>query len=167
MTINVIALSVGVGIVGGILLDVLHTPSIVEEVHAAETVEVAPKEVRIEVVIDWTAERIEKEIREVFHEMPNTAVATFICESGGGVLKAEVQSGHILSYGREQSFGPLQIHAPDHEQTAKKLGYGDYRTNPKSNILLGKYIYNQRLKQGGYPFQDWTCYNKNLYRKYL
>ena len=156
------------GVITGVSIFV-GQPHLIEYVQAESTIEVEniqpePKEVRIEVVYNWTAERIEQEIRAVFHEMPNTAVATFKCESG---LKPVIQSNHILSYGREQSFGPLQIHAPDHEVTAKKLGLADYRTNPKSNIQLGRYIYDQRIKHGGYPFQDWTCYNQGLYKKHL
>ena len=170
LTREVIGGAVILGIIGGIAIDLLETPYLYEYVEASESelvIEPEPKEVRIEVVYNWNAQRIEQEIREIFHEMPNTAVATFKCESGGGVLKAQVQSGHILSYGQEQSFGPLQIHAPDHEQTAQRLGYGDYRTNPASNVRLGKYIYDQRIKHGGYPFQDWSCYKQDLYKKYL
>ena len=136
-------------------------------VYTAQAQEIEPVEVLIGVKIDWTHERIEKEIREVFFENPNTAVAVFKCESGGGILKAEVQSGHTLSYGREESFGPLQIHARDHEKTAQRLGYGDYKTNPASNIRLGKYIYEQRIARGGRAFQDWTCYTQDLWQKYL
>lgn len=135
-------------------------------VYTAEAMEVTEVVVQIAIEIDWTAERIEKEVREVFYEMPNTAVAVFKCESGG-VLKAKVQSGHTLSYGREESFGPLQIHARDHETTAVLLGYGDYRTNPASNIRLGKYIYDNRINRGGYPFQDWTCYKKDMWQRHL
>lgn len=167
-------LLVGWGVTLGVITGVgifVSQPHLVDYVQAESTIEVEqvepePQVVRIKVVYNWTPERIEQEIREVFHEKPNTAVAIFKCESGG-VLVPEVQSNHILSYGREQSFGPLQIHAPDHERTAKRLGFEDYRTNPKSNILLGRYIYDQRIKHGGYPFQDWTCYNQGLYKKHL
>lgn len=117
-----------------------------------------PREVRLEVVYDWTEERIIKEIRETFPETPNTAVAVAKCESG---LKVEIQSGHVLSYGQEQSFGLFQIHKPDWHQTAINLGFEDYATNPKHNIALARHIYQVR------GWGAWTCYTKGLHTRHL
>lgn len=117
------------------------------------------KPVKIEVVYNWTPERIEKEIREVFKEAPNTAVA--VARSEGG-LKVRVQSGNTLSYGREQSHCTFQIHAPDWDDDAKRLGLSDYRTNPKSCVKLAYYIYKDA--EG---FTPWTEYKNGNYKKHL
>ncbi len=125
--------------------------------YAAE--EEKPKEILIEVVINWTPERIEQEIRSVFPEAPNTAVAIFKCESG---LDPDIQSHHILSYGREQSFGVAQIHAPDWHDTAIRLGYVNYKTDPSDNLKMARYIYDGRGN-----FNDWTCYKNGGYKIHL
>jgi Transglycosylase SLT domain len=152
-----------IGIILGILIDIaLQRSTIIYVAEAKETV--APIPVMIEVKIDWTRERIEEEIRTVFHENPNTAVAVAKCESG---LDADVQSGHTLSYGREQSFGIFQIHARDHQSTAVRLGLESYRTDPGDNIAMARHIYDNRLAHGGYAFQDWSCYKNGGYKKYL
>lgn len=57
---------------------------------------------------------------------------------------------------REQSFCIFQIHAPAHDATAKRLGYGDYKTNVESCIQMARVIYEDR---GG--FYPWTVY-KNI-----
>jgi hypothetical protein len=145
------------GIVTGIVSDVLTKPY-VKEVHA-ETAKEKPKEVKIEIVYNWTPEKYEEEIRKVFIEEPNTAVA--VAKSEGG-LKIEIQSKNKLSYGREKSFCTFQIHAPDHEVQAKKVGLGDFRTNPRSCIKLAHLIYKDA---GG--FTPWTKYRTGEYKKFL
>lgn len=132
---------------------------------AKETeVVVEPQKVLIEVRIDWTKERIEEEIRRVFPEMPDIAVAVARCESG---LVADVQARATLSYGREQSFGIFQIHARDHHKTAVRLELGDYKTDPADNIAMARHIYDNRIAHGGYPFQDWSCYKNGGYKRFL
>lgn len=123
-----------------------------------ETATSTPQEVQIKVVYS-TKESIERHIREVFPEAPNTAVAIAKCESG---LNAEIQSHHTLSYGREQSFGIFQIHARDHDRTAQRLGLEDYRTDVEDNVAMARHLYNSRGN-----FKDWTCYNTGEYKKYL
>jgi len=115
----------------------------------------------LEVVINWTPERIEKEIRTVFKEAPNTAVAVAKSESGG-TLKKEVRSQNIISYGQEKSYCTFQIHAPVWDSVAKELGYGDYRTNPESCVKMAYYIYKDA---GG--FTPWTEYNNGNYKRHL
>lgn len=62
-----------------------------------------------------------------------------------------VQSNHIQPYGREESYGIFQIHARAWEATAQQLGYGDYKTNVESNILMARYIYEVS------GWGAWTC----------
>jgi hypothetical protein len=100
-----------------IMLDVFiqHAGAPIE--YTAETAhaeEVAPKEVQIEVVIDWTKDRINQEIEKKAKEYGTSATTLkriVECESG---YVTDVQSHHILSYGREKSFGLAQIHLPSH-----------------------------------------------------
>lgn len=146
-------------IVGGILIDIKIAEAYKNvEVESITTIH-EPKEVRLEVVTNWTPKRIEQEIRTVFHEAPNTAVAIAKCESG---LDVDIQSYHTLSYGREESFGIFQIHAKDHDRTAKRLGYENYKTDVKDNLAMARYLYNSRGN-----FKDWTCYKTGAYKKYL
>lgn len=107
----------------------------------------------------WTEERIEEAIRATFPETPNTAVAIAKCESG---LNPTQQSYHQLSYGREQSFGIFQIHAPDHNATALRLGLPNYRTDVEENLKMARYIYDDRGN-----WTAWTCYTKGLYKAHL
>jgi len=131
------------------------------EVLELTNVEVPRREVKIEVVYNWTPERIEKEIRDVFGEAGDVAVAVAKSESGG-VLRAEIRSQNILSYGQEDSHCTFQVHAPDHEANAKRLGLGDYRTNPRSCVRLAYHIYKDA---GG--FTPWTEYKNGRYKKHL
>ena len=143
-------------VVGIILIDI----QIAEAYKVEEPVviaEVLKKEVRIEIV--YSKEGIEQLIRKTFPEAPNTAVAIAKCESG---LKAEIQSHHTLSYGREQSYGVFQIHAKDHDKKAKSLGFENYKTQVDDNVSMARYLYDQRGN-----FKDWTCYKTGEFKKYL
>lgn len=113
----------------------------------------------VEAEIDWTKERIIKEIRETFPEDPDTAVAIAKCESG---LIPDQQSKHILSYGQEESYGIMQIHARDHHDTAIALGFEDYKTDPADNLAVARHLKDRRGN-----WNDWMCYTKGLYKQYL
>ena len=58
---------------------------------------------------------------------------------------------------QELSFCTFQIHAPAHDETAKRLGLEDYKTDFEQCVLLARVIYDQR---GG--FYAWTEYHKIL-----
>lgn len=129
---------------------------VIYEAHAEPlTAIMEPQVVLIEVEIDWTRERIIREIEETFPEDPSTALAIAKCESG---LVADIQSKHILHYGQERSFGIFQIHAPDWHHKAMQLGYEDYQTDPGDNIAMARYIY----EQAGKRWTPWSCYNKRM-----
>lgn len=154
---RIMVLCAGIGIIIGICTDVYVTHNSQPIVYVAEaaTVESVEKEVQIEVVIDWTEERIIQEIEKTFPEDPKTAVKIAKCESG---LDADIQSRHILHYGQEKSFGIFQIHKPDWHNTAVRLGYENYKTDPGDNIKMARYIY----EQAGKRWTDWSCYNKRM-----
>jgi len=88
----------------------------------------------------------------MFPEDEATALAVAHCESGFKM----VQSRHQQPYGREMSFGIFQVHSPDWEKVAVKLGYADYKTNPVSNVKLARHIY----EQGGW--QPWSCFSQRM-----
>lgn len=155
VTDKVIVLAMGAGIICGIFIDAYIQYNAQPIIYVAEASEIEPREVRIEVKIDWTTERIEKEIRDTFPEDPDTAVKIAKCESG---LHPDIQSRHVLYYGQEKSFGLFQIHKPDWHTTALRLGYDNYQTEVQDNIKMARYIY----EHAGKKWTDWSCYNKGM-----
>lgn len=151
---TIIGLAIVTGIIAGILIDVKKAEG-VHVIQIAEAATTTPKEVRIEVVVNWTKERIEKEVRTVFWEDPETAVKIAKCESG---MRAIVQSHHTLSYGQERSFGTMQVHEPDWADDAERLGLHEWRTDPAENLKLARFIYDSAEKK----WTPWSCYTKKM-----
>jgi len=153
--ITIVCFGIVTGIIFGILVDKYFTPIV--EVAEAEVVAPAPVEVevRLEVVYNWDKEKIIEEIKKAFPEDPETAVKIVKCESN---FIVDIQSKHQLSYGREQSFGLFQIHAIVWDRKAKQLGYGDYKTSPRDNIDMARYIYTS----GGNSWRPWSCWSKGM-----
>lgn len=150
--ITIVCFGIVTGIIFGILADKYFTPIV--EVVEAETVE-QEVEVQLEIVYNWDKEKIIEEIKKAFPEDPETAVKIAKCESG---LIIAIQSRHIISYGREESFGLFQIHAKAWDKKAEKLGYGNYKTSPRDNIDMARYIY----EQSGKKWTAWSCYSKKM-----
>lgn len=153
-----------IGIILGILIDIQRQTNIlIYEARAdeGEVVATSTESVAAGVLIrvEYDKAGIEKLIRETFPEAPNTAVAIAKCESG---LKATARAQAILSYGQESSWGIFQIHKPDWDARANKLGYGDYETDVEHNIKMARHIYDGRGS-----FKDWSCYNNGGYKRYL
>jgi hypothetical protein len=98
----------------------------------------------------WTEERIIEAIRATFPESPDTAVAIAKCESG---LNPTIQSYHQLSYGRERSFGLMQVHEPDWGVKANQLGYFDWKTDVDDNLKMARYIF----EAAGNSWKPWSC----------
>ena len=126
-------------------------PFKVEEVQAVTVVEPV-REVKLLVVIDWTPERVEKEIRETFPEAPNTAVAIAKAESGAK-LKIDAYNPEAHK-GCNGSYGVFQI-ACVHHRASEDL------FDPAVNIKKARKIY---LKEGWKP---WGAYTSGGYKKYL
>jgi len=123
----------------------------VETVYAEEQVIIEPEEVLVEIA--YTKEDIQRIIKEkadkygVSYEKMSVTVS---CESG---YKTDIQSHHILSYGREQSFGVAQWHIPSRNRDAN----GEVITK---EMALDPY---QALDAMAYHFsignaRIWTCY---------
>jgi hypothetical protein len=158
---RIIIFGILVGIVLGLAVNAVTTVASTEYVYAKEKVEPQPVEVKLEVKIDWSDERIEQEIRNTFTEDPETAIKIARCENGWNPKRGydvDIQSGHILHYGQERSFGIFQIHAPDWHKTAMRLGYDNYQSDPAHNIAMARHIYDN----AGKKWRDWTCYTKKM-----
>lgn len=150
-----IVLSIVVGVLLAITVDATRHEVVAQEV--IEEVVEEPKEVRVEVVIDWTEERIKEEVWKAaakYNTYPDKMWEVIKCESG---LDIDVQSRHILSYGREQSYGLAQFHIPAGNKTADgRVITKEIALDPVEALDAMAYhfsIGNARL---------WTCY-RNLY----
>ena len=100
--------------------------------------------------------------------MPNTAVAVAQAESKLKMVQSDQHYQEdkpkwgVKKGDRELSFCIFQIHAPAHDETAKRLGLGDYRTNIESCVKMARVVYDQRGN-----FTAWTVYTKNTYLAYV
>lgn len=140
------------GILGGILGDIWYQSGTRPIIYVAEASELEPRVVLIGTMIDWTPDRIDKEIvnqaekygvsAEVMREVVN-------CESNGSTT---IQSRHKRPDGtQEQSFGLVQIYLPAHPHVTKEQAQ-----DPEFALkFLAKGL---SQGQGGM----WTCY-KQLY----
>ena len=112
-------------------------------------------------------ENVIRLIRETFPEMPNTAVAVAMAESGMRM----VQSNHKYPKdmdgqkvgSRERSWCIYQIHEPAHDATAVQLGYENYKTDVEDCVKMARVVY----EQAGNSFRPWTVYTKKLYLAYV
>jgi hypothetical protein len=151
---SLVGWGIGLGIVVGIVIDAYFTP-IAETAQAEGRVEIVePVEVIVEVT--YTREDIKRIIKEkadkygVSYERMSVTVN---CESG---YKHDIQSHHILSYGREESFGVAQFHIPSRNRDAH-------------GVVITKEMAldpEQALDAMAYHFsignaKIWTCYRMN------
>jgi len=108
-----------------------------------------PVEVLIEVEIDWTKERIIKEIRDTFPENPNTFVNIAKCESNF------LPSAHNPTNGSHDG-GIYQISQKYHGKELKEMGLDPYKV--EDNLKFARLLYEE---QGLAPWV-WSkhCWNK-------
>lgn len=139
-----------IGIISGISLDIYvthhveHVLASTEHFEAPET----PKEVRLEVIIDWTEHRIEKEIRDAFPEDPDTAVAIAKCESGLNIEAYNPRNTNGTTDG-----GLWQIN-DIHNASLDKLGFDKY--DPIEATKYARILYERN------GWRDWVCYTHGL-----
>lgn len=120
--------SIVIGTILGAAIN-LFTKPIIPTVQAEESV-VLEKPVMIEVTYDWDIERVKEEILKVFPDAP-VMVKVAACESGFNI--------HAVGPTHDRGiFQVIDSWAP----TANKLGLNDYKTNPRSNILMARYLYD-------------------------
>lgn len=151
-------LLLAVGIILYDQVNILVQNSVV--VYAAETEETKEgKVVLIEVEIDWTPERIKKEVWDAaarYNTFPEKMWNVMLCENRDLII--DQQSLHIYSFSdpsrgiykgnREMSYGLAQIHLPDHNVTH------DQAIDPKFAIdFMAKHFAEGHASW-------WTCYRK-------
>lgn len=134
-------------------------------VYEKEPVEVVqePVEVIVEVEIEWTPERIEREIRATFPESPDLAVAIAKAESG---LRAKAYNpeahknrhGDVICNG---SIGIMQIGCV-HNRKDKEALY-----DIKFNLEIARKIYDDSKARTGNGWLPWGAYTSNAYMNYL
>lgn len=118
---------------------------------ASETVVVPDKkEVLIEVEIDWdNKQRIVDEIKKVFPETPNTAVAIAKCESG---LNPEATNTSNKNGTIDR--GIMQINSI-HDTN----GYDLY--DVQDNLEFARKLYEES------GWQPWVCYTRGYWKKHI
>ncbi len=143
----VICWTVMMGIVGGILIDIENQLAIVE-VQKETAIMEAKQEVKLEVVIDWTPERIEKEVMKVFPDAP-IMLKVMKCEGG-----YDIDAHNPINNSHDR--GLFQISTKYHGARVKALGLD--MNNPIDNIHYAKILYDE---QGLTPWK-WSkpCWNK-------
>lgn len=122
-------------IVAGIVIHIWYTEAskpIVYIAEASEAVEVKKRDIGIIVKIDWTPERVEREIREVFPEVADVMVEVARCESG---LKPTAK-------GPTNDHGIFQLHLPSHGHRIEALGIDV--DDPAENIRFARTLYDER-----------------------
>lgn len=134
------------------MIDAYFTP-VVEVAHAEEVI-VVPEVVLLEV--ETTEEGIKRIIKEkadkygVSYEQMSVTVA---CESG---YKADIQSHHVLSYGREESWGVAQFHLPSKNRDANgQVITKEMALDPEQALDAMAYHFSQGNAR------MWTCYRMN------
>lgn len=145
-----IAVAMFLGILSGLLVDTLQKTIWAPLIYVAEaSIEnVEPKEVLLEINIDWTEERIKKEIRDVFPDAP-IMLEVARCES-------QYKKDAYNPTNNSDDIGVFQISTKHHGGQVKALGL-DMR-NPHDNILYAKKLYDSN------GLQPWSaskgCWNK-------
>lgn len=135
----------------------LSQPYIVEV--EASAVKEEPKEVQIAVVINWTPERIVKEIRATFPENPELAVQIARCESGKDTDGDGIKEPQAEIVSHTHDYGVMQINRAVWHDTAMRKGLTEYQTDVKQNLTMARHIY----EEAGNRFTPWVCYTKGLY----
>jgi len=138
-------------------------------VYEAERARFLENQERLEKLIGsyWRKdENVIRLIRETFPEMPNTAVAVAMAESGMRMIQSNHRYPKDMDGQRagsqERSFCIYQIHEPAHHATAVRLGYENYKTDVEDCVKMARVIYDQA---GGWS--PWTVYVKKMHLAYV
>ena len=156
ITMRVIGWCFVTAIILGIFMDVYDVNPFEPEIVYAENVKEEPKEVRIEVVIDWDEERIIKEIRDTFPEEPNTAVAVAFAESQ---LNPKAFNGESHR-GCDGSIGVMQM-ACVHQRSGEDL------FDPAQNLKRARAVYDDSKARTGNGWLPWGAYTDGRWKQYL
>lgn len=138
-----------------IILLLLAIPLTETEVTEVKSVE-EPKEVQIEVLIDWTPERIEEEVRKTFPEAPERALTVFMCESGKDTDRDGKKELQPEAVSPTHDYGIAQINRATWHTTALEIGLTEYQTDVQQNLQMARYVY----EDAGNSFSPWVCDRK-------
>jgi hypothetical protein len=127
-----------VGIIGGIVIDIMGAPVVyVREVEAAIPVVVEPQEVRIKLVYNWTQERIIEEIHNVFPDAPiMERVAK--CE---GIKNGKLDPDVVNPTNDSYDTGIFQISMLYHGDRIKAMGLD--MTDVIDNLHFARILYDE------------------------
>lgn len=134
-------------VVGYIMVIAFHSPS--EPITIVSAEEKEPEVVQIEVRINWTQERIEKEIRKVFHEEPDTFVRIAECES-------KFKSHAFNPTNKSNDMGILQVSERYHKEEYTRLGFTDMH-DIQQNLQFSRILYDKNKAKGGDGKADWSA----------
>ena len=146
---QLLAVSVFIGIFGGLLIDTAQR-TIGAPIHYAQAEEPA-REILIEARTTWTSDRIEKEIRDTFPEDPDVAVAIAWAESE---LKKDAYNPERHK-GCSGSIGIMQIACVHHRNNPEEL------KDIKFNLKKAREVYEER------GWKAWGSYTDKRYLEYL
>lgn len=125
----------------------------VEIVYAAPLVEEPKEEVRLEVIIDWTEERIIEEIETVFYDAP-IMVKVARCE---GRVKGKLDPNAYNPTNGSHDNGIFQISDKFHRERYLALGFTDM-TDVKQNLAYARILYDESGLQPW--FSSRHCWSK-------
>lgn len=150
-----VCFSIAGGILCGMYLDSYRIEH--KMVYVAEAHEPEEQVVLIEVVYDWTEERIEQEIRATFPEEPNTAVAVAWAESE---LKYWAENPE-MHRGCRGSFGLMQVACVHNKQNPQAL------KDIQFNLKKARAVYDESKARTGNGWLPWGAYTDGRYKEYL
>lgn len=161
---QIIILSIIAGYAVAISADALivYAEGLLKEVEPAVEVEEVVEEpvpVRLQVVTDWTPERIKKEVwyrAEKYNTYPDKMWQTILCENPE--LKPELQSYIVKDGVREDSWGLAQFHLPSGNKTADGVTITKEMAQTPE-IALDAMAYHFSIGNA----ELWTCF-RNIYR---
>ena len=137
-------------VLGGIFIDIQIAEAHKVEAQGIQEVitVIEPKEVRLEIVYNWTPETIERHVLEAFPDAP-IMLKVMKCESG---YKTDAYNPTNGSGDR----GLFQVSTKYHGERVKRLGLD--MTDPHDNIKFARLLYDE----GG--LQPWSaskhCWSK-------
>lgn len=127
------------GILLGIAIDVISKPHVFEVVRTVEAAEIVvePEEVKVEIVYNWTQERIIEEINKVFPDAP-IMLKVAKCE---GVVDGKLDIKAYNPTNNSHDKGIFQISELHHGKRIKQLGFDMY--NPIDNLKFARILYDE------------------------
>lgn len=135
---DVIGIVLMLSIIGGMFITEWVQKQLTPIVYASNDapIELLQREVLIATSIEWTEERIIKEIKDVFPENPELMVQIARCESGRDVDRDGVKEINPNAVSPTDDHGVFQIHVPIHNPDIDLY-------DPEQNIAFARKLYDE------------------------